>query len=345
MQPARRAKHLVVLASLITLLGGCGVADLDYTDKICSAEDPCPDGWGCVGGRCVRGASGSNCKIQPANFRVAWKTPNSIRWAWDPDRNLEPPTLFGRYELRFGPGAAPAGEPQLWTAEQNAELGQYRLNHTGADDHVAGTVTDGLQEDTTYWAQLVAYDNAGCAFTTAVVSAKTAAEPAMGREIVLFDNDLPPGSWTDPREVQLVTDQDLAYRGTSYLAYDPVCADPDCGNVPKLSGLDVPISMIDQDIDKTAFLELAVASAGTSDWAGALLALGPADTDGATFEPYTLTEGTDYRLWQIPLSSITKADGNGIGTEDVGRSVYTVGVIGNWEEGKQLRIDEVRIRW
>ena len=68
-------------AALVYVLAGCGVADLDYTGKVCSASDPCPEGWGCIAGECGRGASGSNCKVQPANFHVAWKTPNSC---WPP---------------------------------------------------------------------------------------------------------------------------------------------------------------------------------------------------------------------------------------------------------------------
>ena len=128
---------------LALLAAACTVEAPDLAGKGC----PCAPGWSCdpatnvcvqasggvggvgsgaagsAGGSLGGGGGGgaSDGAIVPSNLRIAWTTPESIRWAWDA---VGPEDAFLRYELVTALVEADLGDPlgpsaRVWTPDDN----------------------------------------------------------------------------------------------------------------------------------------------------------------------------------------------------------------------------------
>lgn len=346
---------------LLGFLAGCSLPEVDYTTKTCSVSSDCPPAWSCdpVRGRCAdtRGEDpGCAPAFTPSDLRVAWTTPNTIRWQWQPPSDG---SRFGRYELWIGlgdpAGMDATGADTIWTSQQNAELGKYILPHTGGgDDLVRGTVTDGLTEETLYWGHLRAYDDAGCPSISAAVTATTGDRPLPGappggREIVLFEGAAELATAVlDPPELQLLSEPGVGYGDDeACLAFDqPVLPFTNL----QVTELDVDLSVIGHDVATTAYWEVAVAVPSTSYWSQLYLVLGADPSaqplDFVRFEPYTFSAGPGYRLLQVPLHAMTSdLSGAPPTKDDLSQHLSAFVVGGSFESGQQVRIDHVSIRW
>jgi hypothetical protein len=338
-----------VLITLVAMSSGCAIDALDYAGKSC----PCYEGWTCECGQCVQ-ANDCAPRITATGFRVGWTTPNTIRWEWDPDPAASAEE-FQRYEVCVGtadPEGEESGTTKVWTAADNAELGGLGLSHVGGPfDPVRATVTDGLVDETSYWGQLRAFDNAGCSWASPVVTALTEVEPKDQNEAVLFRDVLLGDPFPVP-DVHLVADAALAYRGSAYLGYDPACNDPmpscQCCESARVGGMMADISGVAFDVDKTAFLELAVATPEPSAWSTVYFALlNNGVEEFWRFEPYSLSPAADgsYRVLQIPLSALSNDNSETLTQADIALPLSQFAINGNWALDGHLRIDEVRIRW
>ena len=144
--------------------------------------------------------------FQIDEFRIRWTTPNTIAWEWTPigpadsppedwdDQHLEYRVLVGASEE----AVAQEQDVEVFDRTRNEELGTFYFRIGSGLILVSSTVIDERQPDTEYFARLVTVDNAGCEFSSPILSARTDLEPGSPDAVVLFEDDLLPGASTDP---------------------------------------------------------------------------------------------------------------------------------------------------
>jgi hypothetical protein len=328
----------LVIATLALGAGGCFFGELDYEGKTCSGEG-CAPGWTCAGTASIRNESA--CAFQPQGVRIAWTTPHTIRWEWDPPENLGG---FGSYRLRVGQGAGPesGGEVREITGDENPELRWARIPRAEADDRIRGTISVGHESETQYWGQLLAIDNEGCTWSSPTLTATTQLEPPLDQEALVVFRDVPMG-WVLPDDVDEDPPAELSFDGSPYLSW--TAGDDSSGENVKL-GVHLPLTELGNAVQDTAFIQAAVAldQSNHSYWTRVGLARGEGNDDlHSNFEPFTLSADGTYHIVEIPIRAMGPKDGIPLSSE---HTVYSFKFgCSPFEPGAVVRIDEVLIRW
>lgn len=353
-------RSLPAFAWVLFVAAGCTLNALDFDGKRC----PCVAGWTCDEVTGICGKDG----VVISSLRVAWTTPNSIRWEWDV--NDPPPDRFSAYELVVGPTEddvrSRSPKTTVWDAVKNPELGHFLLQRTGGLDKVVGTITDGHRSQTIHYGQLTAIDNKGLRSSSSIVRALTTYAGA--ETPILTDGECAPGCFYLPSFFK--RSQNRPFAGPdSYEA--TICCDsePDpqkrvCDKVPscyenlRVSNLQKVIGQGGTGFSEgafatTAFVELAIANGSRipSSWSEIWIWIGDGTCDDCIwrYSPLSFRADDAYRVIQIPLRVLRNATTRKTLTyqelKDQGHKVFSVNVGGGWTPGAKVRVDEVRIHW
>ena len=341
--PLAALPSLFALALLGAGPSACVLDPIDYTGKAC----PCPDGWRCQAEVCVSSA-GSSCtpRIVPTGFRVAWATPNSLRWSWDSAGNIDD---FSAYRLVIGPSkqsVATGSGATVFTAEQNPELGMFNVLHTTVVDPVTATITDGLEPATTYHAKLVAVDSAGCEHASDVLTGKTSVGPSS--TVPLFDG-------TEPLDADLIpaagSFDPACPPGGPCLSFPNDCGEALCYQIMRL-GVHLPASALSSsmtagDFGSLAYLEMRVASDSTAlgSWSEFRLQMGE---EFYSVGAQTIRADGAYRTYQIPLRAFRHdtATAEALTYEVVSTAgLDEFGAGSEWSDLSQVWLGEAYVRW
>lgn len=333
----------MVRAALLSLFGllssSCGAFDeIDYTGKTC----PCPAEYGCsTTGTCCQPA------IRGENFHVAWTAPNTIRFEWDP---IGDEASFSAYRMRFGVGTDPTGPSTEITGVENPHFRYFVLPEVAdSNQRVDSAMLLELEPSTPYWAQLEAFDSAGCVWTSPVVFATTAVEPLADQvPIEIFDEVW--GGWASgPAGVNLfVSDRpERAGCGMNFLEWTQATMTNEDTNL-QIYQLGIPLAPAGERIASSAFIEYKIARDSDSYWARVVLAVAnPNFMNGgphARLEGMSLRGDDRYYRVQVPIrelgleaNAVPFAAGDTLHRFLVGFSPAEVGAT--------MRVDCVKIRW
>jgi hypothetical protein len=358
-----RARSAAIAGALV--VASCAVSGLDVTGKAC----PCVDGYVCdvpTNTCVVPGAPGAvdsgrddgpapAARIAVSNLRAAWTTANSVHWRWDVSGD---PADFSRYEIVTGPSEAVVRDrapgSRVWRPIDNAELANMRgLDRTlNGDPFDPFTTTDEHAEDTTLFAQVSAFDNAGAATTTNVVEAKTT--KPNGNIVIFSDGDM--AGTSNPGAFSRSTDR--PYRGTHCYALRVGCgAEASCYQRPERSKIAVNAAALSQATFGDAFLEFAVAgdAAVPNFYSDVLLQLGNDTCAGGAnacryrWEGWTFSGADRWRLVQVPLHVLRKlSDNKEMTWADFNAAkelLHAIAFRGTWAGNSTARFDEIRVRF
>lgn len=336
----------LAIGSCALVASACALDDVDYTGKAC----PCPSpDWVCESDRCAR-PSASSCALRADDVRIGWTTPHSIRWQWTPVGDLD---RLGSYRVRVGLGTGPddaIGEPAMVTAADNPELGLARIPWTAGEDPVQGTITTGHEPDQPHWGQLEVIDDTGCVWTSPPQSRATKPEPPADRvPMVIFDDDLPAGSWLLPVDATVEEGADSSFDGSlRHLRW--VQGRASTGQNLQIGGLGFPLDVVGVDgvdLQKTAYLEFAVALESNSNShysAVALQAAPEASGRHARLVPFTVRADGTYHVVEVALAGMAVDDGGEPFTGEDALQKFMFGC-SPFELGAVLRVDSVKLRW
>ena len=359
-------RYLAMAAAGLAL--GCTVDDVDYAGKGCSVEAPCPDGLACYAGKCRKSTTTQSCtpSFTVTDFKRVWETPHTVRWSWSPQGQADD---FVQYKLVVAESDAAlesarqkarAGENDglggnVWTQDDNPELGKYELQLSGSTDVITATTTDGLSAGKEYRARLLVYDAAGCVFETEPAVALTGQEPTFSYS--LFDDQGHPNGTARPPMASVQTDPTKAFEGDSYIEWPGW---PDDGSVVNGNWENIGMYAIATDPQQdyplfdfsAAYLELAVAIDGAplAAWGEARLIVGPSpgNCDPITVSsiyPYVFRPGAGYVVVELPLSQFGLSTGKLDADMLKNQSICEFSIGRNWAIGESVRIDGVRLRW
>jgi hypothetical protein len=341
--------------AIAAVLFGCHVADVDLTGHPC----PCVDeSWVCSQpkGVCVRGA------VSLSSLQVAWTTPNNMGWTW----KAEGLDNLAAYELGIGPTLedvqARTSKTRTWTAKENPELAFSFLPRSTVADPVLQTMTDEHAPNTTYFGKLFAIDKSGVSSSTAPASGSTT--PPAGARIVLYSDDLLPGSFPLPTSLtpRCISPPEGFNGSACALEFDGACDDiafdagatgTTCGENLRVGGLGLPLSELsDTNFEHLAFVEFAIAvdPPPQSFWSNVWLAFGQVN-EACTycwgFSPWTVRADGQYRRVQVPLRVFTAISNpeKRLTRADFGAGLTQFAIGGTWSRGAKVRLDEVSIRW
>jgi hypothetical protein len=343
---------------------GCILEPVDFGAHRC----PCASGFTCdeATDRCVQGSSGGDGVVRVENLRAAWRTPNSIRWAWTP--SAPDNDSLARYELSLLDTVT--GETKIFDPSTSPELGFYFIQRSGGAGPVRGMFTSELTPDREYRAVLVATDTGGRTFTSNTAIGRTQIAP-IGR-IVIVDEDEPLGYELPGAPCYSFTSGDGAHAGTHYIERVHVCVgpsdeevddtrcEPNNAAVPQCwANLRTQETALAQDLNENefelAYLEFAIAIEGSapSYWshAGAHLLFADGSRSYPTFEEITFIPERGYVLYQVALDQMSFVHSGSktpspITFEDMAGSSfdgYRIG--GTFANGARIRVDSVSIRW
>ena len=352
---------------------GCSVDDMDYTGLQC----PCPSGWNCDANTnaCKRGPTQSaqdasvdsglqdatpdlveealssdaesgadQPAISVANLRVAWTTPNWIRWEWESEGAADDLMSF---ELVTGPTEQDVlqrtSAATVWTADQNPELGRFFLSAVGGEDPVVVTLTDQHDPGTEYYGQLTAIDTSGQRSKSNVAGGRTTDPP--NTSVIIFSED--DVGWSVPSGVVLSSRN--PYAGTYHYDFVMTCDDGEiaCFENPGRQGINSdPLDISLGAFSTTAFVEFALATEGPaiSYWSQVRMSFVDQTSKLYYYPAWTLRSDGEYHLYQIPLREFTNDEGD-LSYDIVALGVYEFNVGGVWSDGVYTSFDEVRIRW
>ncbi len=340
----------------LIMAGACGIDDIDFTGKTCTST--CPTGYACVSGMCQKGTG--------LTLRVAWTTPNTIRWAWTVNKELL--NNFSSYELEVKTTSGPdAGKSRIWTLVDNPELGFMELPFSGGVDAVLATMTDEHSVNTLYTGTLTLKKSSGAAVLSNPATAHT--RPQTQAYLRIFDDQRVSPGYSLPGSFKLVTGPDGYANSTTYLEATRTTNDPDYwrddAGVPlqgpcyeNLRRQDVGVSTDNVNISPELFasddvyLELAVSATRTDSWYSDVWlyfqegAAPCVDTDSCIYRlsGWTIRPDGKYRLIQVPLHVLANA-GVVLPYAIFQHGVRGFNVGGNWKEGATIRVDRVRIAY
>ena len=338
--------HLALLWPLLALLSGCvrgGFApavDRDGAPAVDQASAIDLLDVGCVADLCPADGALGPAAITVSALRVAWTTPNTIRWEWDTSGE---PVDLDHFELTITDTVT--GSRQVIGPSENPALSAFLRPQTGGPDPVGELISRELLADRTYRGQVIAVDTAGRRSLSSEVVAETIAEPT--RAIELYTELTTPG-YSLPSE--LVAQTNAPFSGSEHLQYDvPACGEATCFEHLRRQDLDVDLSGIDAtSFATTAFFEVAVrldASVPTY-YAESRLWFGPSsDPDPlAHVVAFTIVGDATYRIYQFPLRAY-RHSGQALTHAEIQRGLFEAGVGGFWQAGQTVRVDAMRIRW
>jgi hypothetical protein len=364
-----------LVAWVLSGASGCVVGPLDLSGRAC----PCTDGWVCdvTTDTCRRGenatepgatqSSGGETSITPDEetdgistpafevvaFSSDWSTPNAIHWTWAVVGRVED---FHAWEVRVAASreALDGDDVQVFDGSINPELARFTLRNTGDEEPVTGTITDGLDASTEYFARLFVLDTAGGRTMSPNVAVRsTGPSPTNGVAILSDVDPIPPGLALPSCYVHA---DDAPAAGTTH-HYQlrhfctsegvPTCTDPDepgpeCWENLRLQGMTVPVTGLAAGDFADAYLELYVAVEALADVVGhgwwselALVAGGGIHA----YKGLTIRADGQYRRYQIPLVQL------GLTHRVLASVAEGLRVGSSWSNGSTIRVDEAWIRW
>lgn len=334
---------------------GCRVDDVDYEGKLCSAESPCPGDYTCKVGSCCTPT------FSVTNFKVDWKTPNTVRLSWTPPANAK--ADFVKYVVVIGKSESELRELEqqaladqddasgggIRSADDHAELGQYELRQSDGFDVVDATSIDVLEPATEYRVRLLSFDSTNCASATQTLVVRTDQESF---SYVLFDDAHPGGAPRPGDAATFANEAGMAFEGDTYLFWPGPNAEGAYENIG-VSELGASMNADFPALDfTTAFLEAAVAIEGNplANWGETRLLLGPegggcASIEAFTLSPYAFSSGPDYRVIQVPLSQLASLEGILTPEALSTRAVCEVSVGQSFALDQGVRMDAIRLGW
>lgn len=348
---------------------GCTVPAVDLDGRPC----PCVDGWICdaVSQTCERddeegstgvigtgrtsdgdSSSGTAPSLEVVELSADWSTPRSIHWRWEVDGDE---ASFHAYEIWIATAAEDledASTATVFDGTVNPELDRFSLVNTMDVDFVRGTITDGLEPNTEYFARLRVLDTAGGSSLSPNVAVRSTAAPPNDELVVFSDADpVPPGDTlpacmerTDTAPLLGTHHYELTVRcsegGVSICTDDPAAA-VECYENLRVQGLDLPVPNIGGGDFADAFLEVSVAVDPPDDnlahgwWSDFSVQAGEQWTG---LRGVTIRADGAYRLYQIPLTQL------GLDVDTfTGVQGFRVGSM--WRHAARVRFDEIRLRW
>jgi hypothetical protein len=362
MKKMRSAATCVLTVALVFAVAGCGVGRIDLSGRSC----PCAKGWVCdVGGVCrVPGPQTTD------NLRAAWTTSNSIRWEWNVT-----PGPWQSYVLVVGPVAqdvaARTGTATLWTKERSRDLGEDRqasVSISSIDKPGLGaTVTDGLQPNTEYFAELIAIQEATSVWVTNAARGRTLPEP--NREAVIFQDDpLPDRVKVSPEwyRMQSTGGGPVPCQHGRGLCYGGRTPAPDGYFNLKFAEAEFSVGPFSKEVfENSAFLEFAlVTSKASKQWMSqqAWISFGKCPPPPGKciphyeYEELVIRGDGRYQIVQLPLRALVGKTGPltydvlhdlrfqpGDPKSPVLLREFNVGA--HWSADTDVRVDEVRVRW
>lgn len=346
-----------LLVVLVTMLAGCVIDDIDQTGKACPCAGDytcdalsmtCRRGPGSVGGGDGGTSMPGEGVIKVADLKVAWTTPNTIRWEWTPSSTA--PDQLLRYELVVGTNMADiatrAGGVQVFTDKQNPELGRYYLPRTGGQDTVVFTMSDGHQPATTYYGQLTAIDTGGKTTVTNIAAAKTADPPTSSIDVF---TDNPTKGYSIPAGVVWLTTPPN-HSGAGHYQFDVGCdaGTQTCFDNLRRQDLQIGLGGISQgSFLTTAFVEVWVATDGmfTPYWCDLWLSLDGCGADCLYhYSAWTMRNDGKYRVLQVPLRALMGTNG-AMTFDKLALGLFEVSVGGEWSDGGHVYLADFRIRY
>jgi hypothetical protein len=364
-------------AFVVTLAAACSVGDLDLSGKQC----PCAAGWTCdtATNICMQGAvamdsgsddAGSSDGAAPADGQTAgifvlsnmgprWATPNSIRWQWSVSGGDS--TKFQAYEMVTGTSASDvqtrSGSAVVWTSAQNPELGEYLGPAPFDNGPLTWTVTDQHQPNTTYFAQLTVKDTQGGVSTSGIATTKTTSSNNAAR---VFQGAAMPG-YSVPFLFDLSTDRPYPGSTRCYKLPGAPCGGArTCFRQAERLNLGISLAGITAtDAFNNAFVEFAAAGEAALATASTVeILVGPADCPDAggandchwRYQGWIFpTDDNQYRLYQIPLRSFSRASsGDPFTLAKLGNAGFNLEgflVAGTMLASGDIRVGEIQVRW
>lgn len=367
----------------------CTVGSVDLTGKAC----PCVAGWSCDldTNTCRRPSDPSSGTAGPSTsgpelptgsssvatvgadasagdetigvpgafdvieFSADWSTPNAIHWTWAVEGEAEDHHAW-QVRVATSVEALDAGEGLVFDGDVNPELDRFSLRNTSGEEPVTGTITDGLTEDTGYFARLWVLDTAGGTSSSPNVAVRSTGMSPTGGEAIFSDAyPFPPGlsmpdcyTHTDTAPYGGSTHQfELHHRcdaeGVATCTEQPE-ATPDCWENLRLQGMNIPVIGLDVGDFPDAYVEVYVAvvnAPGTTSpghgWWSELSVL--ASGEQWRYGGLTIRADGEYRRYQIPLTEL------GLSHRALASVVQGVRVGSTWQHGSVIRVDEAWIRW
>lgn len=352
----------VLFAALV--LAGCVLDELDISRFPC----PCAAGYECEPAvdRCVPENRGDGVVVV-RDLRADWTTPNWIHWRWEPEAPDD--HQLARYELVVAETVDElldrSGTARVFDPDTNLEFGWYVLPRGNGVVIVDETLTSGHAPDKEYVALLMSIDTSGKSWRSNIARARTGPVPTGA--IVIVDEEDPPGYEIPPSACFHRVEGDGAYNGGSaYFLREHVCTgdndhlcepnratEEECWVNLRTQDVGLSLEALTEAGFDRAYLEFALSNGGstTSFWSHAGLNLRQSDGSRTLwlFEEITFPPTTDYVMYQIRLDQmpINNRELDLILTyEDIAASelfAYRVG--GRFENGAQLRLDAIAIRW
>jgi hypothetical protein len=211
-------------------------------------------------------------------------------------------------------------------------------------DPVNATTIDGLMASTPYFAKLIATDSSGRQSITNIAGESTGEVPT--REVVVL-RDTCPSVW--PPDFQQSTQK--PYASDAGYRYVFSCVGEDAGECfPNVACTDdVPIQLTGFTAGRldSAFFQVALAidSPVPSYWSNLELQFGTCTDCFGTYQRWTLRNGGDYRVMQVPLTAFVHSDGGTITADEVGQGLKQFVVGGFGPVGAVLWVDEASVRY
>lgn len=346
-------RWLLVLAPL-----GCAVSGIDLDGKEC----PCVEGWECdvVSNVCVRaaaadggGTSGQAPRFVIDSVSADWATPNSIHWVWDAQGAAED---FFAFEIRLATSTAALDDGTdvlLFDRDTNPELGRYVLDDTRGVDLVRGTVTDGLEPMTDYYARLTVLDTAGGQVSSSNIAVDST--PPLATQAVVIFSEQPPAGFAAPpcfsRSDDAAFDGEFAYsinvacEAIDALGCSGQPAQAECFDFVRWQGLGVDLGVgLGGGAFANAYLEFSLAIEPPPElpgeaWWTQIRVMGE-DGSLGSYQPGPVFRADGmYRMYQIPLPQF------GLTDSQLGSMLRELHIGSSWDTGSTIRVDEARLRW
>jgi hypothetical protein len=347
----------IVVALLLCGLG-CGKLSVEAEGKSC----PCPSDRGLecdsVCGVCVPvgSAPGAMCaapsdcvpKIQFADFRRAWSTPNTILFRWDPD-TADKKSVFASYRLELTP-TLPAGKTRVYDASTHPELGNYFIANEGVDPNSSVVIFD-AEPQVQYSARLVVKDVSNCEYS------ETVQAPSVPVPVSLTDVEIFGETNSNPDTLGGSIQDTDCHEGSSCFRMAECVITPEhlncCDNL-RVNGFSIPVNITNGDF-QNAYLEFYAnnESVAPNRFASIWLTVGTNTAGGGNIfflDEWTFPGvGGEYRKLQFPLRELRMQEPPGSLLEASYLSNNPIHEF-NWytcitTKDATASFDEVYIRW
>lgn len=286
--------------------------------------------------------SGSTTPFAVNEWRLAWQTPEQVRWSWT---TTGEPIDFGGFRLVMAatPQELDASGPSVHVVAEaeNPELGGWLLPNSEGPARTQATTTIGHNPGSALAARLewlVGNETHQSPVLT------TTLPPQAANQFTIYEDEAP-ARYTIPDTFQ--SSDVTPYSGTSSYSYSSNCVDSAfCWENLRWAEMNLDVSAVPVTALDRAFIEFALSYAGNSPsyWSEFFLEFGSCKPcrfgEVALFFP---ADGR-YHLYHIPLAALH--NGSDIVTTDMwlsGIDEFRVG--GGWANGGIVQLDRVSVRW